>query len=169
MSQRHLGCGELHANFSPGSEVKDQARSRKNWACSPRTSTPCALDSLINGSRLVSLPGHQSLKHIFKRKRKQAKHGEEVFSHPLPGPPCGQSLLSVALKGAHSESASLPRHCLATVVSTQAAFVQATACVERHGLQARKPPSQPKGSRNLFPNKEKTHGEGLGPSLFFAV
>lgn len=52
---------------------------------------------------------------------------EDILHHPLPVLPCGQSLLSVALKGAHSEGASLPRHCLATVVSTQAAFVRATA------------------------------------------
>lgn len=73
-------------------------------------------------------------------------------------------------KGHSGEGASLPRHCLATVVSTQAAFVRATASGRRGMmLLARQPPFQLKGSRNLFPSKEKTHREGLGSSLLLAV
>lgn len=123
------------------------------------------------GVGLSPFLGIRVLKHIFKRKRKQAKPGEGPSSTtPLPRPPCGQSLLSVSLKGAHSESASLPRHCLATVVSTQAAFVQATAS-GRRGMDCKpgSPHSSPRAPETSFPIKKRPTGKGWAPLSSLAV
>lgn len=169
--QRHPGCGELHARFPPGLYVKDQARSRKNQAHGPRASTPCVLGSLIHGSQSVSFLGHPSLKHIFQKAKGNRLNTREDSLLPASsqGFPVDKASFLRPSKG-HTVRVLLPRHCLATVVSTEAAFVQAAASGRRGMIMlARRPPFQLKGSRNLLPNREKTHREGLGPSFLIAV
>lgn len=120
----------------------------------------------------MSFPEHLSLKHIFEKAKGDRLNTREDNLLPASsqGFPVDKASFLRPSKGHTVRDASLPRHCLATVVSTEAAFVQAAASGRRGMIMlARRPPFQLKGSRNLLPNREKIRRDGLGPSFLNAV